>query len=160
MLKSALLFPVSIHFVLSWLAFISSWTKSNAELLFDLLRKLKLLSVGGDCSFGRWTGLASPPSMPAIVGAGCVCVWWEGGMGCMCVYQVELVSLSKNLSRGYPYAVLFHSLPCGLGMRPKTLTTYLLHVYNSGCMGVHDRYHTPSHSGTTVHRVTSGHGAQ
>ena len=98
LLKSALLFPVSIHFILSWLAFISSWTKSNAELLFDLLRKLKLLSVGGDCSFGRWTGLAFPPSMPAIVGAGCACVcggrgegWW-GACVCNQVGKKQILS--------------------------------------------------------------------
>ena len=87
----------SNHLAFNWLAFISSWTKSKAELLFDLLRKPKLLSAGGDCSFGLWTGLAFPPSMPAIAGVGCVCVWErEGGVhvrvcACACVHACVCV---------------------------------------------------------------------
>lgn len=53
------------HFLVL-VAFISSWTKSNALLLLDLPRKLKLVSRGGVCSLedraALCTGLAIPPN--------------------------------------------------------------------------------------------------
>ena len=54
------------------LAFISSWTKSNAETLEDFPRNPNPLPsvAGGDVGISlvgpdaRWTGLATPPSCP------------------------------------------------------------------------------------------------